>query len=204
VNYIRSEVKRGNNTPDTSSKQLFEAHEYLQPVLEDDALLFSLGDFEDVTASDVDYPDSTSKPDMSSTRTLNSIEMSRIVDSLKHQYDRVSAKLTQFTGRMKEHHETHGLLPGRRWSTTNIPLAGDVSEIRNSATHATTRPTIYGASRGTTASRRPINFMNPDMPFELPAGPNVLSHAEAADDHYFQSYAQTGMHSLLQLHFSPC
>ena len=208
MNYIRSEVKRGNNTPDTSSKQLFEAQGYLQPVLEDDALLFSLGDLEDVAASDIDYPDSTSKPDVSSTSTLNSIEMARIVDSLKHQYDRVNAKLTQFSGRMKEgikgHHETHGLLPGRRWSTTNIPLAGDVSEMRNSATHATSHAATYGATRGSTASRRRINFMNPDMPFELPGGPNVLSYAEAADDHYFQSYAQIGMHFLLQLRFPDC
>ncbi|KAF2403853.1 putative ribosomal protein arginine N-methytransferase rmt3 [Trichodelitschia bisporula] len=44
VNYIRSEVKCGNKSPDVSSKSLFEDDKYLQPVLEDDALLFSLDD----------------------------------------------------------------------------------------------------------------------------------------------------------------
>jgi protein arginine N-methyltransferase 3 len=44
VNYVRSEVKKGNNTPDVSSKSKFEDDAYLKPVLEDDALLYSLDD----------------------------------------------------------------------------------------------------------------------------------------------------------------
>lgn len=44
VNYIRTEVKNGNNTPDVSSKTKFEDDVYLKPVLEDDALLYSLDD----------------------------------------------------------------------------------------------------------------------------------------------------------------
>lgn len=47
VNYIRSEVKKGNRSPDVSSKSLFEDDIYLKPVLEDDALLYSLEDLED-------------------------------------------------------------------------------------------------------------------------------------------------------------
>lgn len=181
VNYIRSEVKRGNTTPDLSSKQLFESEDCLQSVLEDDALLFSLGDFEDDTASDDDTSDSTSKLDVSSTRTFNSVEMARIIDTLKHKYDDVSAKLSKFTGRMKQglttQYETHGFVPGRRWSTANMPLSGDVSPLRNGS-----------------SSRPPINFLNPIMPSELPARPNRPSRGEASDDHYFQSYAETGMH----------
>lgn len=42
VNYLRSEVQRGNTKPDVSSKSLFDDDVYLKPVLEDDALLFSL------------------------------------------------------------------------------------------------------------------------------------------------------------------
>ncbi|KAL1960891.1 hypothetical protein VTO42DRAFT_5874 [Malbranchea cinnamomea] len=42
VNYIRSEVKAGNSKPDVSSKSLFEDEKYMIPVLEDDALLYSL------------------------------------------------------------------------------------------------------------------------------------------------------------------
>lgn len=44
VNYVRSEVKAGNKTPDVSSKSKFEDDAYLKPVLEDDALLYSLDD----------------------------------------------------------------------------------------------------------------------------------------------------------------
>ncbi|PGH37129.1 protein arginine N-methyltransferase 3 [[Emmonsia] crescens] len=44
VNYIRSEVKAGNLTPDVSSAALFDDARYLRPVLEDDALLYSLDD----------------------------------------------------------------------------------------------------------------------------------------------------------------
>lgn len=48
VNYVRSSVKTGNTRPDVSSQSLFEDEQYLKPVLEDDALLFSLDDvFED-------------------------------------------------------------------------------------------------------------------------------------------------------------
>ncbi|KAL4980698.1 S-adenosyl-L-methionine-dependent methyltransferase [Aspergillus desertorum] len=47
VNYIRSSVKNGCMTPDVSSKDKFQDEIYLKPVLEDDALLYSLDDIED-------------------------------------------------------------------------------------------------------------------------------------------------------------
>lgn len=47
VNYIRSQVKAGNQTPDVSSKDKFADELYLKPVLEDDALLYSLDDIDD-------------------------------------------------------------------------------------------------------------------------------------------------------------
>ncbi|KAE8145925.1 S-adenosyl-L-methionine-dependent methyltransferase [Aspergillus avenaceus] len=47
VNYIRTQVKNGNTSPDVSSKSNFEDEIYLKPVLEDDALLYSLDDIED-------------------------------------------------------------------------------------------------------------------------------------------------------------
>ena len=46
VNYIRSQVKTGNKSPDLSSKTIFQDHQFLQPVLEDDALLYSLDDLD--------------------------------------------------------------------------------------------------------------------------------------------------------------
>lgn len=44
VNYIRAEAQKGNNKPDVSSKSVFDDDKFMQPVLEDDALLFSLDD----------------------------------------------------------------------------------------------------------------------------------------------------------------
>ena len=42
VNYVRSEVKKGNGDIGVTSKSIFEDEKYLRPVLEDDALLYSL------------------------------------------------------------------------------------------------------------------------------------------------------------------
>ena len=42
MNYIRAAAKTGNTNPDVSSAENFADDKYLQPVLEDDALLFSL------------------------------------------------------------------------------------------------------------------------------------------------------------------
>lgn len=44
VNYVRSEVGAGRRQPDVSSKAAFDDEKYMKPVLEDDALLFSLDD----------------------------------------------------------------------------------------------------------------------------------------------------------------
>ena len=44
VNYIRTQVKSGTTAIAIQSSSVFEDDCYLQPVLEDDALLYSLGD----------------------------------------------------------------------------------------------------------------------------------------------------------------
>ncbi|KAJ5155730.1 protein arginine methyltransferase RmtB [Penicillium capsulatum] len=44
VNYVRTEVKAGNMSPDVSSKSRFSDDTFLKPALEDDALLYSLDD----------------------------------------------------------------------------------------------------------------------------------------------------------------
>ncbi|KAK5020031.1 Ribosomal protein arginine N-methyltransferase rmt3 [Cryomyces antarcticus] len=51
VNYLRSAAKEGNTKPDVSSKELFEDDKYLQPVIEDDALLFCLDELSDIQSS---------------------------------------------------------------------------------------------------------------------------------------------------------
>lgn len=53
VNYIRAEANRGINKPNVSHKRFFEDEQYLQPVLEDDALLYSLDEL-DVASEAID------------------------------------------------------------------------------------------------------------------------------------------------------
>lgn len=47
VNYIRSEVVAGKDRPDMHDPAAWEDDKYLQPALDDDALLFSLDDIID-------------------------------------------------------------------------------------------------------------------------------------------------------------
>ncbi|GAB1739670.1 hypothetical protein NU219Hw_g4614t1 [Hortaea werneckii] len=47
INYIRSQVASGNAKPDCSSPQAWMDDKYMQPVLEDDALLYSIDDLAD-------------------------------------------------------------------------------------------------------------------------------------------------------------
>ena len=54
VNYIRSQIKAGNKSLQVSSRKLFEDEAYLKPVLEDDALLYSLDDIDDLDDDGVD------------------------------------------------------------------------------------------------------------------------------------------------------
>lgn len=57
VNYVRSEVQKGNRSLDISSKSVFQDERYLLPVLEDDALLFSLDEVaESSDGPQVDIP----------------------------------------------------------------------------------------------------------------------------------------------------
>ena len=51
INYIRSETKLGKSFPEIQTKDVFEDDKYLQPALEDDALLFSIDDILDLRPS---------------------------------------------------------------------------------------------------------------------------------------------------------
>jgi protein arginine N-methyltransferase 3 len=77
VNYVRTEVKNGNNTPDVSSKSKFEDDLYLKPVLEDDALLYSLDDLAEEQAED-------SAPSTETNRQVN--ELQEKLDQLQTQF----------------------------------------------------------------------------------------------------------------------
>jgi hypothetical protein len=116
VNYIRSEVQRGLPSPEVSTVQLFNSDQYLKPVLQDDAFLFSLGDLEDQAYSSSEVC-STSK----------STDMTRFTDELKGKYESVKGKLRRLENFMrnpfsKKEEITVGY-DKRRWSTTLVPTA---------------------------------------------------------------------------------
>lgn len=52
VNYIRAEVKAGKERPDVSDPASWADDKYLQPTLEDDALLFGLDELDDTPVED--------------------------------------------------------------------------------------------------------------------------------------------------------
>ena len=54
VNYIRSEVLAGKQKPDVSNASSWADDKYLQPALDDDALLFSLDDIDERPVPEAD------------------------------------------------------------------------------------------------------------------------------------------------------
>ncbi|KAK3067381.1 hypothetical protein LTS18_001148, partial [Coniosporium uncinatum] len=90
VNYIREQVRSGNQKPDVSSKELFHDDRYLQPTLPDDALLFSLDDicnFEaDATPS---HPDShpPNNPSTGKEASATVAELEERMRSMQAEFD---------------------------------------------------------------------------------------------------------------------
>lgn len=54
VNYLRAEVKSGNARPEVNNAEAWADDKYLQPTLEDDALLFNLDDIDERPVPDED------------------------------------------------------------------------------------------------------------------------------------------------------
>lgn len=100
VNFIRSEVQRGNLTPDVSSKPVFENDGYLQPVLEDDALLYSL----DEVVGDIEYgvlpmanTNGTKLPldEGSASAVDRVIELEKAMQRLQHEFSEYRETVTK-------------------------------------------------------------------------------------------------------------
>jgi type I protein arginine methyltransferase len=94
VNYIRTEVKNGNSTPDVSSKEKFEDEKYLQPVLEEDALLFMLGD---IIIEDVESLETSSNHSQSRLESLSKEELLHQVAQLKAELYEVKQQHSAFS-----------------------------------------------------------------------------------------------------------
>ncbi|RMZ80129.1 hypothetical protein DV737_g3190, partial [Chaetothyriales sp. CBS 132003] len=55
INYVRAEAKKGNTKPELETKAIFDDDKYLQPVLVDDAVLYSLEDVLPSVTANEDY-----------------------------------------------------------------------------------------------------------------------------------------------------
>jgi type I protein arginine methyltransferase len=84
VNYIRSEVKRGNTKFDISSKSIFDDEKFLKPVLEDDALLYSLDDLNE----------GSTQPQ--SADTVKNTSESKHIRELQEALDRLQSQFTAY------------------------------------------------------------------------------------------------------------
>lgn len=82
VNYVRASVKEGNTQPDVSSPENFADDKYLRPVLEDDALLFSLDDL----ARSGPQQSTTELPAEKQTAEARVTELQAELDALRAQF----------------------------------------------------------------------------------------------------------------------
>jgi type I protein arginine methyltransferase len=89
INYVRSEVSRGNLTPDTSSRELFQDDKYLIPVISDDGLLVSLGDLIEGHGGDID---AAPQDENSGTEAVSSREQ----EALQYQLRELQAKFDAY------------------------------------------------------------------------------------------------------------
>ena len=114
VNFIRSEVQNGNQSPDISSIANFEDERYLKPVLGDDALLFTL----DEILQPSQGQDSASPP---------SIEKLRAEDKIVQLKDELSQVKTQY---MRYRQSVEEIVDAR-WNTSYEKLKGDGDEAQH-------------------------------------------------------------------------
>lgn len=122
VNYIRSEVKAQNTKPDVSSKEKFSDDKYLQPVLEDDALLFSIDELADTEL--------VAKAD-ESLQSLSKDDLVTKVSELEEKLQRLAREYSSYKEvaekTLDERWNAAGDVPAI--STQGKVPAGDLSEV---------------------------------------------------------------------------
>ena len=207
MNYIRSEIKRGRTNLDISSKQLFCDDLYLLPVLKDDAVLFSLGDLEEESAPSPDIEENAKQQERTvsldtfgslqesinqqdstaSTRTIDTIEMVRIMEKLKANIERVNRKLSVYKGhvvdfkdglrkRLTRNMDVNDIFHGRRWSGSDIPVVRAAAD--------------YGIGNYCPCTVDPAESLSNGS---VSATTTTAPTTAPDDAHYYQSYAQIGM-----------
>lgn len=116
VNYIRQQAKEGNTKLEIVAAADFEDDKYLQPVLEDDALLFSLDDLSPSSQSGEEVPASGEAVDAAT----DSSPEARIAE-LERQLRNVQSQYTEYRHQVEETLE-------KRWSDDSTGKPADVVE----------------------------------------------------------------------------
>lgn len=86
VNYVRQQVKDGNTKLNVTSTAEFEDDKYLQPVLEDDALLFSLDDLPASTQLEDEIPASGDSTDADTSSEAKVAQLEKQLQDVQFQY----------------------------------------------------------------------------------------------------------------------
>ena len=94
VNYVRTKVREGQGLPKISTRDIFQDDRWLKPVLEDDALLYSLGDL-------------TLEEDNIEKSTTNDVDLHRPNIEIARDPEAASLRLDQYE---KQIHFTEDLL----------------------------------------------------------------------------------------------
>ncbi|RAH64179.1 protein arginine methyltransferase RmtB [Aspergillus aculeatinus CBS 121060] len=117
VNYIRSQVKQGNMSPDVSSKDKFDDELYLMPVLEDDALLYSLDDI------DEEAPDAAGETDAERRVIELQEDLERLQTQFSEYRDAVQKSMEEQLSKEDEKLKTSPNAPSARRTTSKIDEA---------------------------------------------------------------------------------
>jgi len=125
VNYVRSQTRRGiqGNHLEINDESMFQDDQYLLPVLEDDALLYSLGDIDEH-----EVPNGRSPGQPTSDASPEAKALSRIVE--------LEEQLRELQRNFKDYKETVDETLEKRWDSgdsNDEPLRSRADVKRDSA-----------------------------------------------------------------------
>ena len=131
VNYVRNEVRWGNKRIDLSSKSFFDDDQYLQPVLEDDALLYSLDDiFEGTDTRELPVRNENSNILPSEDRSVGTVDpVIELEESM--QVLELEKTLYRLQNQFKDYREAVTKILDHRWNTEDT--TGSANKVAKSS-----------------------------------------------------------------------
>ncbi|MCJ1435285.1 hypothetical protein MMC27_004657 [Xylographa pallens] len=178
VNYIRAELLRGITTLEITSKQAFEDDKYLQPVLEDDALLFSLDDLEpakDLSGFDQPSSNGNTENQIPADEMVNlRRKLQRTVDAVKDRFRYMRAHMKMRSSFQADPDPYRSFSdPGTSvWSSLDRPSLSNLGNL-----HSNTDQVSLSGQRSLNAPSRSTRYDD--------------------DGHYKQAYAGIGIHETM-------